>query len=56
MRSDIIEYLEVEIKRRCESENNFFGMGCFYHIHAVVQNAIILAEQYHADMLSLIHI
>ncbi len=50
MRTDIIEYLEVEIKRRCESENNFFGMGCFYHIRAVVENAIILAKQYHADM------
>lgn len=50
MRTDIIEYLEDEIKRRCESENNFFGMGCFYHIRAVVENAIILAKQYHADM------
>uniref|UniRef100_UPI0040575984 HD domain-containing protein n=1 Tax=Acetatifactor sp. TaxID=1872090 RepID=UPI0040575984 len=49
MRTDIIEYLEKEIKKRCESERNFFGMGCYYHIRAVVQNAVFLAEQYGAD-------
>lgn len=49
MRTDIIEYLMNEIKRRCESENNFFGMGCYFHIQAVVKNAIYLSEQYHAN-------
>lgn len=49
MRNDIINYLEKEIKARCESENNFFGEGIFYHIKAVAENAVYLAEQYGAD-------
>ena len=40
MREDIISFCETEVKKRCESENNFFGMGCFYHIKAVVKNAV----------------
>lgn len=50
MRNDIIEYLQSEVKRRCESESNFFGMGCYYHICAVVENAVFLAEKYGADV------
>ena len=49
MRHDIIEYLQSEIKRRCELPSNFFGMGCFYHIKAVVDNAVMLAKQFGAD-------
>lgn len=49
MRHDIIEYLQKEIKRRCELPGNFFGMGCFYHIRAVADNAAILAKQFGAD-------
>lgn len=49
MRADIIEFLRQEVKRRCESESNFFGMGCYYHICAVVDNAVFLAEKYGAD-------
>ena len=49
MRQGIIEYLQSEIKRRCELPSNFFGMGCFYHIKAVVDNAVILAKQSGAD-------
>jgi uncharacterized protein len=49
MRNDVIEFLEQDIKARCESPNNFFGMGCYYHIKAVVKNAIILANHYGAD-------
>lgn len=49
MRQDIIEYLQSEIKRRCELPSNFFGMGCFYHIEAVVDNAVMLAKQFGAD-------
>ena len=50
MRTDIIEYLEKEVKVRCESESNFFGMGCYYHIRAVVENAAFLAERYGGDI------
>lgn len=49
MRQDIIDYLQSEIKRRCELSSNFFGMGCFYHIKAVVDNAVMLAKQFGAD-------
>lgn len=50
MRENIISYCELEVKKRCESENNFFGMGCYYHIKAVVKNAVFLAEKYEADI------
>lgn len=49
MRNDIINYLEKEIKSRCESKNNFFGEGIFYHIKAVAENAAYLSGQYGAD-------
>ena len=49
MRQDIIDYLQSEIKRRCELSSDFFGMGCFYHIKAVVDNAVMLAKQFGAD-------
>ena len=49
MRQDIIEYLQSEIKRRCELPSNFFGMGCFYHIRSVADNAAMLAKQFGAD-------
>lgn len=50
MRKDIIDYLEKEVKNRCESGNNFFGIGVFYHIQAVVNNAVFLAKEYNADI------
>lgn len=50
MRNDIIEFIQNEVKRRCESESNFFGMGCYYHICAVAENAAFLAEKYGADI------
>lgn len=49
MRQDIIEYLQSEIKRRCELPSNFFGMGCFYHIRSVAHNAAMLAKQFGTD-------
>ncbi|AEE91091.1 Metal dependent phosphohydrolase [Tepidanaerobacter acetatoxydans Re1] len=49
MRDDIIKYLGAEVKRRCELPDNFFGMGCFYHIEAVVKNSELLADKYNAD-------
>ena len=50
MREDIINFLQNEVKRRCESESNFFGMGCYYHICAVVENAVFLAEKHGGDV------
>lgn len=49
MRDDIIKYLSAEVKRRCELPDNFFGIGCFYHIEAVVKNSALLADKYKAD-------
>ena len=49
MRNDIIEYLHKEVYRRCKLPTNKFGMGCYYHIEAVVKNAEVLAEKYGAD-------
>lgn len=50
MRQDIIDFLEKEIKRRCESPSNFFGKDIYYHIKSVVKNATILAKKYGADI------
>lgn len=49
MREDILVNLKSEIYGRCQRETNKFGMGCYYHIAAVVKNAEILAERYGAD-------
>lgn len=49
MRNDIIKYLSDEVKRRCEMPDNFFGIGGFYHIEAVVRNSELLADKYNAD-------
>jgi hypothetical protein len=37
MRTDIIEYLQKEVYHRCKQPTNKFGMGCYYHIEAVVK-------------------
>lgn len=49
MRTDILDFLQKEIYERCKQNTNQFGMGCYYHIEAVVRNAALLAEQYGAD-------
>lgn len=49
MRTDIIDYLQKEVYRRCKQPTNKFGMGCYYHIEAVVKNAEKLVEKYGAD-------
>ena len=49
MREDILESLQKEIYDRCQKQTNKFGIGCYYHIVAVVKNAEILAEKYGAD-------
>lgn len=50
MRKDIISFLEKDVKEKCESTSNFFGIGVYYHIKAVVQNALLLAKEYSADI------
>ncbi len=49
MRTDIINYLEKEIYKRANEPSNKFGIGCYYHIEAVVKNAQILAQKFGAD-------
>ncbi len=49
MREDILEGLQREVYGRCLKETNKFGMGCYDHIAAVVENAEILAEKHGAD-------
>lgn len=49
MRSDILNYLRGELRRRCEQPSNRFGMGVYEHIEAVVKNGAFLAERYGAD-------
>ena len=49
MKHDIWEYLQREVYERCRKETNCFGIGCYYHIAAVVKNAALLAEPYGAD-------
>ena len=49
MRTDILEHLQKEVYSRCNQPTNQFGLGCYYHIEAVVKNAELLAEKYGAD-------
>ncbi|MBE5963060.1 MAG: HD domain-containing protein [Lachnospiraceae bacterium] len=49
MRTDILSQLQHEIYTRCQRSTNRFGMGCYYHIEAVVKNAEVLALKYGAD-------
>ncbi|MDE5933445.1 MAG: HD domain-containing protein [Lachnospiraceae bacterium] len=49
MRTDILEYLQKEVYARSKEPTNRFGMGCYYHIEAVVKNGELLAQKYGAD-------
>lgn len=49
MRTDILDYLQQVVYSRCIKPTNKFGMGCYYHIEAVVKNGELLAEKYGAD-------
>ncbi len=49
MRNDIIDFLKDEIYCRCQKAENKFGIGCYYHIEAVVKNAEILSKRYDAN-------
>lgn len=50
MKMDMIENIKKDIKRRCESPNNFFGAEIYEHIESVAKNAVELAKLYHADV------
>lgn len=49
MRQDIIDYLEKEIYTRANKPDNKFGIGAYYHIKAVAENAQLLAKKFGAD-------
>jgi len=40
----MIENIKEDIKRGCESPNNFFGNGSYEHLESVAKNAVELAE------------
>jgi uncharacterized protein len=45
----MIVNIKEDIKRRCESPSNFFGVGSYEHIESVAKNAVELAKLYKAD-------
>lgn len=47
---EMIDNIKAEIKRRCESPNNFFGIGSYEHIESVAKNAVELAKLHKADV------
>lgn len=47
---EMIENIKLDIKRRCDSPNNFFGIGSYEHIESVAKNAVELAKLYEADI------
>lgn len=47
---NMIEDIKKDIKRRCESPNNFFGIGIYEHIESVARNAVELAKLYNANV------
>jgi uncharacterized protein len=47
---NLIEDIKRDIKNRCESPNNFFGLGSYEHIESVAKNAVELAKLYGADI------
>jgi uncharacterized protein len=45
----MLQEIRAEVKRRCESDSNFFGMRIYYHIRDVAKYAVELAGLYGAD-------
>jgi uncharacterized protein len=46
-----IDKIEKEVIKRCKSRNNKYGIGAWsHHIKSVVDNAVMLAKQYNADL------
>ncbi len=50
MRMDMLENIKKDIRRRCASQDNFFGFGIYEHIESVANNAAELAKLYQADV------
>ena len=46
----MLSNIKEDIRRRCESPNNFFGVGAYQHIESVANHAVELAKIYHADV------
>jgi len=48
---NIIEQIEKEVEKRCKNPENKNGYGAWtHHIKSVVDNAILLANRYNADV------
>lgn len=47
---NMLDDIKENIKSRCESDSNFFGIGVYEHIKSVAKNAIDLAKLYNADV------
>ena len=50
MEKEIINKIKVEIRNRCDSPDNFFGIGSYEHIESVAKHAVELANYYDADI------
>ncbi|NEU04872.1 HD domain-containing protein [Clostridium senegalense] len=50
MENEMIKNIKEEIKNRCESPNNFFGLGSYEHIESVAKHAVEIAKLYQADI------
>lgn len=50
MRMDMLNNIKEDIKRRCVSNDNFFGEGIYEHIESVANHAVELAKIYQADI------
>lgn len=50
MESKMISDIKEMIRERCESPNNFFGIGIYQHIESVANHAAELAKFYNADV------
>lgn len=50
MEKEIINKIKVEIRNRCDSPDNFFGVGSYEHIESVAKHAVELANYYDADI------
>ena len=49
MENEMIKSIREDIRKRCESPNNFFGFGIYAHIESVAKHSIELAKNYNAD-------
>ena len=53
MRTDIIDHCQSEVLSRCKKPTNKFGMGCYYHIESVVQNAALLPANFLKNLITI---